>query len=180
MELSNLNIKNGLCISLGSNIDSKFGTPINSLIESKFRIEKIISNLITLNHPNNLEKDIFNAIEKYSLNSDGTISTEFSFNKGSFEGERKVYNPRGFIKDKNTNALWGMQFIWPIKADFRVVYLSNDHSYTIIGRNKRDYVWLMSRTPSMSESDYSDAIAFIKEIGYDVNKIAVVPQEWPE
>ena len=50
MELSNLNIKNGLCLSLGANIDSKFGSPINSLIESKFRIEKIINNLIHLNH----------------------------------------------------------------------------------------------------------------------------------
>ena len=48
MELSNLNIRNGLCISLGSNIDSKFGTPINSLIESKFRIQTIISNLINV------------------------------------------------------------------------------------------------------------------------------------
>ena len=66
MELSNLNIKNGLCISLGSNIDSKFGTPINSLIESKFRIEKIISNLISLNHPENLEKNILKEIFNWS------------------------------------------------------------------------------------------------------------------
>ena len=144
-------------------------------------IEKFMGDwYVIANIPTFLEKDIFNAIEKYSLNSDGTISTEFSFNKGSFEGERKAFNPRGFIKDKNTNALWGMQFIWPIKADFRVVYLSNDHSYTIIGRNKRDYVWLMSRTPLMSESDYSDAISFIEEIGYDISKIVVVPQKWPE
>ena len=58
MELSNLNIKNGLCISLGANIDSKFGTPVNSLIESKFRIENIINNLVNLNHSDNLEKNI--------------------------------------------------------------------------------------------------------------------------
>ena len=57
MELSNLNIKNGLCISLGSNIESKFGNPINSLIESKCRIEKIINNLVNLNLSNNLEKN---------------------------------------------------------------------------------------------------------------------------
>jgi len=38
----------------------------------------------------------------------------------------------------------------------------------------------MSRTPLMSESDYSDAISFIEEIGYDISKIAVVPQKWPE
>ena len=66
MELSNLNIRNGLCISLGSNIDSKFGTPINSLIESKLRIEKIISNLITLNNSDNLEKNILKEIFNWS------------------------------------------------------------------------------------------------------------------
>ena len=66
MELSNLNIKNGLCISLGSNIDSTFGTPINSLIESKFRIEKIIVNLINLNHEDNLEKNILKEIFNWS------------------------------------------------------------------------------------------------------------------
>jgi len=66
MELSNLNIKNGLCISLGSNIDSKFGTPINSLIQSKFKIEKIITNLIILNHLDNLEKNTIKEIFTWS------------------------------------------------------------------------------------------------------------------
>ena len=66
--------------------------------------------------PTFLEKDIYNAIESYSLNSDGTVSTEFSFNKGDFNGERKTYNPKGFILDQDSNALWGMQFLWPIKA----------------------------------------------------------------
>ena len=66
MELSNLNIKNGLCLSLGSNIDSKFGNPINSLIQSKFRIEKIINKLINLNHSINLEKNISKNIFNWS------------------------------------------------------------------------------------------------------------------
>ena len=66
MELSNLNIKNGLCISLGANIDSKFGSPINSLIESKERIEKIINNLIHLNHSENLEKYILKKMFNWS------------------------------------------------------------------------------------------------------------------
>ena len=66
MELSNLNIKNGLCISLGSNIDSKFGTPVNSLIESKCRIEKIINNLIHLHNSDDLEKNILKNIFNWS------------------------------------------------------------------------------------------------------------------
>tara|TARA_Y100001970_G_C14134421_1_gene803512 strand:- start:650 stop:1213 length:564 start_codon:yes stop_codon:yes gene_type:complete len=42
VELSNLNIKNGLCISLGANIDSKFGKPIDSLILCRPEVEEII------------------------------------------------------------------------------------------------------------------------------------------
>ena len=42
MELSNLNIKNGLCISLGANIDSKFGSPFESLLVCKPKLERII------------------------------------------------------------------------------------------------------------------------------------------
>jgi len=43
VELSNLNIKNGLCISLGANIDSKFGSPLESLLICKPKIEEIIN-----------------------------------------------------------------------------------------------------------------------------------------
>jgi len=42
VELSNLNIKNGLCISLGANIDSKYGSPLESLLICKPKIEEII------------------------------------------------------------------------------------------------------------------------------------------
>ncbi|WP_288261765.1 2-amino-4-hydroxy-6-hydroxymethyldihydropteridine diphosphokinase [uncultured Prochlorococcus sp.] len=42
MELSNLNINNGLCISLGANIDSKFGSPIETLLLCKPKLEKTL------------------------------------------------------------------------------------------------------------------------------------------
>ena len=62
MELSNLNIKNGLCISLGANIDSKFGTPQDSLIICKPKIEEIIKDWINKTRNN---KEL---ITKYDIN----------------------------------------------------------------------------------------------------------------
>ena len=50
MELSNLNTKNGLCISLGANINSKFGNPLETLLICKPKLEKIISDWINLFH----------------------------------------------------------------------------------------------------------------------------------
>ena len=133
----------------------------------------VISSIPTL-----LEKNIYNAIENYELNSDGTVKTTFTYNAGSFDGKRKTFSPKGFIADDGSNAIWGMQFIWPIKADYRVIYLAADYSYTIIGRNKRDYTWIMSRKPTMTESDMTFALEFIERAGYDTNELIQVPQRW--
>ena len=54
MELSNLNIKNGLCLSLGANIDSKYGSPINTLIVAKSKVEQIINNFRLQNQGNKI------------------------------------------------------------------------------------------------------------------------------
>ena len=97
---------------------------------------------------------------------------------GRFEGKRKEYNPKGFVKDDGSNAIWGMRFIWPIKADYRIVYLTDDYSVTVIGRNKRDFVWVMARTPSIPENEYESIVELIGEMGYDVSKLEKVPQRW--
>ena len=56
VELSNLNIKNGLCISLGANIDSKFGSPLESLLICKPKLEQIIN--LWINNSKPLKKEI--------------------------------------------------------------------------------------------------------------------------
>ena len=61
--------------------------------------------------PTFLERDAYNPIETYQLNSDGTIATTFTFNKGSLNGPTKIYRPRGFIKDRGTNAIWDLSLI---------------------------------------------------------------------
>ncbi len=66
MELSNLNIKNGLCISLGANIDSKFGDPITSLLLARPRIEKTIKTFIKDHHHERLALEIIEPIYLWS------------------------------------------------------------------------------------------------------------------
>mgnify|MGYP001825776660 CR=1 FL=1 len=133
---------------------------------------------VIANIPTFLEKGAHNAVESYELDDDGSIKTTFTFRKGAFDGEEKEFNPRGFIKDETSNALWGMRFIWPIKADYRIVYLNDDYSQTIIGRQKRDFIWIMARTPTISEQDYALLIERSKDLGYDTSKIQTVPQQW--
>ena len=132
---------------------------------------------VVANIPTGIEKGAHNAVESYALNPDGTVATTFRFNKDSFDGPLKTYHPKGFVLDKKTNARWGMQFIWPIKADYRIIYLDEDYELTVIGRSKRDYVWVMSRKPELSDEEFSRIQDFIGSVGYDKTRLQRVPQQ---
>jgi apolipoprotein D and lipocalin family protein len=127
--------------------------------------------------PTFLERGAHNAVETYRLDADGTIDTTFTLRRDAFDGELVEYRPRGFVSAESP-AIWGMQFFWPIKAEYRILYLAPDYSQAVIGRSKRDYVWLMARTPEIPEADYERFLGLIRVLGYDATKVTRVPQQW--
>ena len=131
---------------------------------------------VIANIPTFIEKGAHNAIESYRLNPDGSIATTFTFRAGSFDGPEKRYEPTGFVTDTTSHAVWDMQFFWPIKSDYRVVYLSEDYGETIIGREARDYLWIMARDPKIPEARLKMLIQRCVDEGYDAKKIERVPQ----
>ena len=132
---------------------------------------------VIANIPTRIEKGAHNAIESYRLDNDGSIATTFTFHDNGFDGELKTYTPRGFVSDES-NAIWGMRFIWPIKADYRIIHLDEAYTVTVIGRNKRDYVWIMAREPAIPEADYMEILGMLESVGYDIAEIQEVPQKW--
>ena len=131
---------------------------------------------VVANIPTFIEEGAHNAIESYSMNEDGSIATTFTFNEDSFDGELKKYNPTGFVSEQN-NSVWGMQFIWPIKAEFLIAYLSDDYQHTIIARSARDYLWVMSRSPVISDEHYKSLVQRSVDMGYSPEQIQKVPHQ---
>ena len=123
--------------------------------------------------PTYFEKDAYNPVERYSLNADGSVKTIFSYNKGSIAGPSKSMNAIGFIPDSEKPSIWEMQFVWPVRADYRVVYLSPDYEFTIVGRTKRDYLWIMSRQQPVPEDEFSLLMERAAELGYSLDKVRV-------
>ncbi|KAG1217678.1 hypothetical protein G6F64_015276 [Rhizopus arrhizus] len=85
-------------------------------------------------------------------------------------------HPIGRVEKEGNGAVWGMQFIWPIQAEYIIAWLADDYRQTIVARSKRDYVWFMARTPQVSDSDYQQAVQRIAAMGYDTRKLRRVPQ----
>ncbi len=135
----------------------------------------VIGNIPTLP-----ERDAYNAVESYALTADGRIDTRFRYREGGFDGALKTMNPVGTVVPGTGNAVWGMQFVWPIKAEYVIVEVDPAYQLTIIGRTARDYAWIMARQPSLPEARYEAAVQRLKALGYDVAKLRRVPQRWPE
>ncbi len=134
---------------------------------------------VIANIPTYIEAGAHNAVESYRLLPDSTIATTFTFRAGAFDGPAKRYTPRGFVVPGTRNAVWGMRFVWPIKADYRISYLDPDYRVTVVAREKRDYVWIMAREPQIPDAAYEALVRFIGEQGYDTTRIQRVPQRWP-
>jgi apolipoprotein D and lipocalin family protein len=132
---------------------------------------------VIANIPTFAEKGAHNAKEHYDLAADGTIPTTFTFNADASDGPLKRYESRAYVQDKASNAVWGEQYVWPIKADYRISYVSDDYQLTVVTREKRDHVWIMARTPSISEADYQRLSSFVASQGYEVAKLQRVPQD---
>jgi apolipoprotein D and lipocalin family protein len=126
--------------------------------------------------PTFLEKDAYAAVESYRLAPDGRIETTFTFRAGGFDGAAKRYMPVATVADPATNAVWRMQFLWPFAADYRIVHVAPDYSVTVVAREKRDYAWIMARTPTLPEAEYAALVALLRAQGYDTTKLRKVPQ----
>ncbi len=126
--------------------------------------------------PSRLERDAYDAGESYELRPDGRIQTTFRYRNHSFSAPLKSLHPVGTVQADSGNAIWGMQFIWPIKAEYVIAFLNEDYTQTIIARSARDYAWVMARTPSLSQADYELNIRRLAELGYDVSRVRRVPQ----
>ena len=125
------------------------------------------------------EAGAHNAVESYRLTDEGVIETTYTFRDGDFDGPERRFTPKGWVYDEETNAEWRMQFLWPFKAAYLIVYLDEDYQKTIIGVPDRKHVWIMSRVPDLSDADYREMLDQAASIGYEVEKVQRVPQRWP-
>lgn len=127
--------------------------------------------------PTFLEKGAYNAVESYRLQNDGTIATTFTFNQDAPDGPLKTYRPKGFVRNTRSNAEWGMQFVWPMVADYVIVHLDTEYQQTIVAREQRDYVWIMARSPNISAADYEALTERVRNLGYQMNLLRRVPHQ---
>jgi apolipoprotein D and lipocalin family protein len=125
--------------------------------------------------PTVFEREAHDPVETYRLGPDGSVATTFSFNAGGFDGARKRFDSRGIVVAGTGNAVWGQQYVWPFQADYRIAYVAPDYGQVVVAREKRDYVWIMARTPAIPADDLARLTAFVAAQGYDTSRLQRMP-----
>jgi apolipoprotein D and lipocalin family protein len=172
-----------LCLAVTSGCASTSMPPLEAT-DRKVDLERFMGDwyvigFIPVTIPFFSEEGAHNGLESYRLTDEGVIETTYTFHKGAFDGPEKRLTPKGWVHNEETNAEWRMQFLWPFKAAYLIVYLDEDYQRTIIGVPNRKYVWIMSRDPELSDADYQELLDYAAGVGYDREKVEHVPQQWP-
>jgi apolipoprotein D and lipocalin family protein len=58
------------------------------------------------------------------------------------------------------------------------MFVDPDYRTTIIGRTKRDYIWIMARVPELPDVELEGLIERAVAAGYPRDAIQLVPQRW--
>lgn len=148
----------------GKSSTEEFHKSVNYVDMDRFSGDWYVIALI----PTFLEKKATDGIENYSINDEGEIRVEYTYKK---DGKDKVMYQKGWIYNEETNSEWRVQPLWPLKMPYYILELGDDYSYTIIGTNNYDYLWIMARTEIMDKPILNDVINRMADRGFNREKI---------
>ena len=117
------------------------------------------------------ERDMQKVTAEYKLLPDGQIQV---INAGYRDGKFK--ETIGKAKTTDTSGLLRVSFFLNFYSDYRVLMIDKDYQYVLIGGNSPKYLWILSRTPQLSENVLQNIINVAKEKGYDTSKLIFVEQ----
>ena len=126
--------------------------------------------------PNRFERECDrNVTAEYVKQNDGKIRVVNSCVRA--DGKTKRSEGRAKVEDKTTNAKLAVTFFWPFYGKYWVIDLGQKYEYAVVGEPSRKYLWILSRTPSLPESTYTEITGRLALKGYDAGKLVKTKQE---
>lgn len=123
------------------------------------------------NYPNRFQKGCFATTATYTLRDDGRVEVVNRCRKESPNGPEKTSKGQAKVVDATTNAKLKVSFFWPFWGDYWIIELDPDYRYAVVGHPDRDYLWILSRSPTMDEGTYEGIQRRLKDQGYDPGRL---------
>jgi apolipoprotein D and lipocalin family protein len=117
----------------------------------------------------------------------GNTSAEYSSTNGELikvvnscdnkSGQRQTAEARAKVTDRTTNAKLKVTFvrifdwIFAFGGNYWIIDLAEDYSYAVVGEPSKEYAWILSRTPAISEQNLASATKSLISNGYDLCQV---------
>ncbi|MFC4892960.1 lipocalin family protein [Pseudofrancisella aestuarii] len=124
---------------------------------------------------NSFEKGLIKVYAEYGLNSDGTIEVVNSGVNPITEQRTYAKGVAKFVEKDNVGYL-KVSFFKPFYGAYVIFDLEDDYKYAYIAGNNYNYLWLLSRTPTVPDSVKEDFVKKAKGLGFETDKLVWVKQ----
>jgi len=121
------------------------------------------------------EEGLSSVMAEYSINDDGSIRV---INRGwsSEEAQWEEAEGRAVFVDDEANGHLKVSFFGPFYASYVVFELDEDYQFAYITGYDRDYLWFLSRTPTVDEEALEAFRDLAKAKGFDLDELIIVDQ----
>jgi len=126
--------------------------------------------------PNQFEKNCEGVTADYARRDDGLIEVVNTCRKGAPDGALKSARGRARIVDTASNAKLEVSFFGPFWGDYWIIDLAEDYSRSIVGEPSGRYLWILSRTPTISDESRANALSRLEAFGYDTSALYFTQQ----
>ena len=92
------------------------------------------------------------------------------------DGAERVAEGRAYVVEGSRGARLRVSFFWPFYGDYWVIGLAPDYRWAVVGDPRREYLWVLSRTPAMAEADYAAAVEVARREGFDASRLRRTPR----
>jgi len=127
-------------------------------------------------YPHSFEEGCYAATAFYEKKKDGAIQVTNQCRMGSLEGEVNEAVGRATVSDKKTNAKLKVQFFWPFKGNYWIVYLDPEYRTAVVSEPNRQFLWILSRTPKMNPETLTAIKEKLIKKGFDLQYLILTPQ----
>ncbi|MEH6492402.1 lipocalin family protein [Halopseudomonas sp.] len=157
----------GACVELPEKVEPVQGFDAQRYLGTWYEVAR-------LDH--SFERGLSNVTAHYGLRDDGgikVINRGCNQEKGEWdEAEGKAY----FVGDKDEGFL-KVSFFGPFYGTYAVFELDQqDYQYSFVSGPDTDYLWLLSRTPEVSESVRADFLQQAADRGFATEELIWVEQ----
>lgn len=115
----------------------------------------------------------------YRLNDEGEVDVLNRCFLETLDGELSETEGTARVTDPKTRSKLEVTFFWPFYGAYWIIDLDPSYAYAVVGHPSRDYLWILSRTPTLDEDVYAGILERLEAMGYPLDRLHETLQRTP-